>query len=112
MTKLCVHITCLFLICVSHSYTQSFRKDSLQFKVYTKAFFEDGKVKNIEVDKVFCDYCSPTQIIALKQLSIRSSIKLIKQPKYKLINGEKRLAIYIRVKREDFANLKEKDSIK
>ncbi|TBN06828.1 hypothetical protein EYD45_02790 [Hyunsoonleella flava] len=112
MTKFCIYAICLLMMSFDSSFGQNFRKDSLQFKVYTIASFKDSKVKNIKVDKVLCDYCSEAQFTTLKQMSIKSSMKLIEKPKYRLINGEKRLAIYIRVKRENFAKLKHKDSLR
>ena len=40
--------------------------DTLRIKVYTKIKYVEGRMQNIEVTKVFCDYCSPAQIEALK----------------------------------------------
>lgn len=41
-------------------------KDTLRIKVYTEIKYVEGRMQNVEVTKVFCDYCSPIQIEALE----------------------------------------------
>ena len=93
-------------------FAQPYTTDSLQFKVYTIASYKDSFVKSIKLDRVFCDYCSDSQLKALGQLGLKSSNRFIKDPKNRLVNGQKRLAIYLRIAKKDFANIKEKDTIK
>lgn len=101
----------LFSLGFYNVHAQSYRKDSLQFKIYTITTFKDSKVKDVVLDKVFCDYCSNSQLIALGQLGLKQSNKLIKKPKNRMVNGKNRLAIYLRISKKDFANIKQKDSV-
>ena len=111
MSKFFIFLGLLFSLGTFNALAQGFKKDSLQFKVYTIAIFKDSRVKSIELDKVFCDYCSDEQTTALGQTGLKLSNNLIKKPKNRLINGKKRLTIIIRVKKEDFYNIKQNDSI-
>lgn len=112
MIKNIVPFLFLFSLGSNSVFSQSYRIDSLQFKVYTIAFYKNSNLDDIKLDKVFCDYCSDNELTALGQLALKQSNKLIKIPKYRLINGEKRLAIYLRIAKEDFANIKKNDTIK
>lgn len=111
MNRFFISIGILFLLGTYNVFAQGFTKDSLQFKVYTIATFKDSRVKNIKLDRVFCDYCSNEQTTALGQTGLKLSKSLVMKPKNRLINGEKRLTIIIRVKREDFFNIKKNDTI-
>ena len=112
MIKLLIYITLFLSLGIYNLFAQSYTKDSLQFKVYTIASFKDSHVTAIELDKVFCDYCSKSQLTAIGQLSLKSSNKLVKKAKYRLTNGKKRLAIYLRIAKKDFAYLKQRDTIR
>ncbi|MCF7569130.1 hypothetical protein L3X37_12250 [Sabulilitoribacter arenilitoris] len=111
MNKFFLSIGVLLAICNYNGFAQSYTKDSLQFKVYTIATFKDSRVRSIKLNRVFCDYCSKEQTTALGQTGLKLSNNLVKKPKNRLVNGEKRLTIVIRVKREDFYNINKKDSI-
>lgn len=111
MNKFFILLGLIFLSGMPNAFAQRFTKDSLQFKVYTIATFKDSRVRDIKLDKVFCDYCSDAQTTALGQTGLKLSNNLVKKPKNRLINGEKRLTIIIRVKKEDFHNINKKDSI-
>lgn len=112
MSKLLSYTILLFLFYIVEVDAQSFTKDSLQFKVYTITSFKNSKVENIEVDRILCSYCSDIQMLALEQSSIRSTLKLIQKPENRLIEGKIRLTIFIRVRKEKFAKLKAKDTLR
>lgn len=69
--KIKYYVVLVFLCCFSFNYsigqTRDFSKDSLRIKVYTEIEYVDGRMKKVEVTKVFCDYCSAIQIEALKE---------------------------------------------
>ncbi|MGC1204080.1 MAG: hypothetical protein WA839_04230 [Flavobacteriaceae bacterium] len=112
MNKWITSILFIFILGVNHVFAQNYKKDSLQFKIYTTAFFKNALVKSITLDTVFCDYCSDSQLTALGQLGLKTSNEYVKNPEYRLINGKRKLAIYIRIAKKDFAKIKEKDTIK
>lgn len=111
MNKFLLSICFLLTIFNYDVFAQSYTKDSLQFKVYTIATFKDSNLKAIELDKIFCTYCSEAQLTALGQLGLKTSKHLIKEPQNRLISGKKRFVIYLRVQREKFKSIKENDSI-
>jgi predicted RNA-binding protein len=111
MNNIITSMLILFLIGIYDVVAQPYTKDSLQFKIYTIATFKDSKLTAITLDRVFCDFCSELQKKALGQLGLRVSNRLINKPKNRLINGQKRLSIYLRVPKKEFANIKQKDSI-
>lgn len=102
----------LFSLGIYDALAQTYTKDSLQFKVYTIISFKNSHLKDIKIDRIFCDYCSDSQLTALRQLGYKLSKKLAKKPKNRVDNGQNRLAIYLRIARKDFANIRRKDTIK
>ncbi len=85
--------------------TKDYRIDSLQFKMYTRLYLGDQlQVDSVVVRKVFCDYCSDRQMEVLKQEAIRQSTIEQYNPKYRK-PGEHRLALYVRLSKEDFKNI-------
>ena len=92
----------------AHVFAQSgYQKDSLQIKVYTKIEYKDSYAKDIQVDKVFCDYCSEYQIEKIKTEAKKIAYLERNAKKNRLKNGIKKLALYIRVSKKDFSELKE-----
>ena len=112
MIRVFTPIMLLFSLGIYDAYAQPYTKDSLQFKVYTIAYFKDSNVKDIKLDRVFCDYCSDAQLKALGQLGLRSTIRLVKESKNRLINGQKKFTIFLRVAKRKFAKIKQNDTIK
>jgi len=97
-----------FIAFANHANAQlGYQKDSLQIKVYTKIEYVNYRVKSIEVTKVFCDYCSKLQLDKLKEEASRLAYLARNNKDYVLNNGIKKLAMYIRVSKKDFAALKE-----
>ena len=96
----------LFICCALVS-AQSFKKDSLQIKAYTEIEYKAGEPINITLKKVFCDYCSKTQLSLLGEDAIRRADGEKNDPKNKLKDGKKKLAVYIRIAKTDFAAIKE-----
>lgn len=111
MIKIITSIMLFFSLGTYDVFAQPYTKDSLQFKIYTIVSFKDYHVKNIKLDRVFCDYCSKSQLAALRQLGLRSSKKLAKEDRDRLINGEKRYTIFLRIAKKVFADIKRKDTI-
>ncbi len=102
----------LFLLSASNvTFAQSkdYRKDSLQFKMYTRMYVnEQLSVDSITVKKIFCDFCSDTQMEVLENEALRQSKLERYNPKYKK-PGEHRLALIVRFSKEDFRKLNTKD---
>jgi hypothetical protein len=84
---------------------QSYKKDSLQIKVYTEISYKKAKATNIKLKKVFCDYCSETQTESIGEEALRRADSEKYHPENKLENGKKRLAIYIRISKNDFKSI-------
>jgi len=90
---------------------QSYKKDSLQIKVYTEISYKSSKATNIKLKKVFCDYCSEAQTKSIGEEALRRADIEKYYPENKLENGKKRLAIYIRISKEDFKSITEDTKI-
>ncbi len=89
----------------THAQSRDYRKDSLQFKMYTRLFVnEQLGVDSITVKKIFCDYCSEVQTEVLNNEAIRQTRIEQYNPKYKK-PGEHRLALIVRFSKEDFRKL-------
>ena len=87
--------------------TQSYTKDSLQIKVYTEIEYKNNRAEQILLKKVFCDYCSEKQSKSIADEALRRADIEKYYPENRLENGSKRLAIYIRISKEDFAAIKQ-----
>lgn len=98
----------LFLLVLSNkAIAQGYQKDSLQIKVYTEIEYEQYKVKSIKTTKVFCDYCSENQTKKIKEEALRLAYLARHNRDYIMEKGVKKLAMYIRISKKDFAALKE-----
>ena len=86
-----------------------YQKDSLQIKVYTEITYKNSVAEDIEVTKVFCDYCSSFQKKAIGAEAKRRSYLERNTKTNRLDDGVRRLALYIRISKADFAALKEKE---
>jgi len=85
--------------------TRDYRKDSLQFKMYTRMFInEQLQVDSIRVKKIFCDYCTEQQLEVLHNEALQQSALERHNPKYRKA-GEHRLALLVRFSKEDFKRL-------
>lgn len=104
-------LTLLLIVTVlSPIYSQlGFKKDSLQIKVYTEIRYVNNEAVDINVKKVFCDYCTEFQTKVVGEEGIRRSNEVKYDAENRLKNGVKRLALYIRVSKKDFAALKEEE---
>jgi len=92
---------------VTQAKAQGYQVDSLQIKVYTEIEYVQYRVKSIKVTKIFCDYCSELQAKKIKEEAKRLAYLARNSKEYVLDNGIKKLAMYIRVSKKDFAALKE-----
>ncbi len=85
--------------------SKDYRKDSLQFKMYTRMYVnEQLRVDSITVKKIFCDFCSDEQMEVLESEALRQSRLERHNPKYRK-PGEHRLALIVRFRKEDFRKL-------
>ncbi len=88
---------------------RDYRKDSLQFKMYTRLYVNESlELDSVVVKKIFCDYCSEKQLEALREEAFHRSVYESRNPKYRK-QGEHRLALYIRLSKLDFKALNEED---
>lgn len=85
---------------------KGYKKDSLQIKIYTSIKYINSVAKEIKVRKIFCDYCNELQLEALKEEGIRRSYLVRNNKENKVVNGERKLSLYIRVSKKDFAAIK------
>lgn len=104
-----VHLFTVSMLCGITCYSQSYKKDSLQIKSYTTVKYVDNRAVKIETTKVFCDYCTDYQKKMIGIEAERRAYLLRNDPKNKMENGEKKLAIYIRIAKKDFAAIKEEN---
>ncbi|MFT5847477.1 MAG: ribosomal protein S17 [Psychroserpens sp.] len=96
-----------FLISTTVLGAQSYKKDSLQIKAYTLTEYRNGEIKSVKLKKVICEYCTAIQKEIIGIEVVRRAKIESHDPKNKLKNGDKKLAIYIRVAKKDFAAIKE-----
>ncbi|WP_415222435.1 hypothetical protein [Psychroserpens sp.] len=99
--------TLVFLISSSFLGAQSYKKDSLQIKSYTLIEYRGSAVKSVKLLRVICDYCTSIQkeVIGI-EATRRAKIESF-DGKNRLKEGDKKLAIYIRIAKKDFAAIKE-----
>ena len=110
-------IVVLIVGCFSFNYSvaqkRSFDKDSLRIKVYTEIEYVEGRMKKIEVTKVFCDYCSSSQIEALKEQARANAYHDKRYWTYGKVNDIQKFTMIIRVSKEDLLAVEtEIDSLK
>ncbi|WGK64782.1 hypothetical protein [Croceiramulus getboli] len=84
---------------------QSFRKDSVQFKMYTSLWKSSPEqVDSIVVRRIFCKYCTEAQRDFLKEEAVYKTFISRNDKPYRK-EGEHKMALYIRISKEDFKNL-------
>ncbi len=107
LTNKCKCVLVIFTVfCLSGLQAQQgYTTDSLQIKVYTEIDYVNNSPKAINIKKVFCDYCSSNQLMGIEDEALRRSYIERNLKKNKLVNGKKKLAIYIRIAKSDFAYL-------
>ncbi|MDG5491547.1 hypothetical protein [Psychroserpens sp. SPM9] len=99
----------LSIVCLNSAFVsaQSYKKDSLQIKSYIRIEYRNNYVKDIKLLRVMCDYCTDIQKEAIGEEAVRRGEYESLNPKNKLKDGDKKLAIYIRIAKKDFAAIKE-----
>ena len=101
---------CVIILFISNLVVgQSYKKDSLQIKTYTEINYKNSKAESIKLKKVFCDYCNKKQLESIGEEALFRADTEKYFPENKMKNGKKRLAIYIRISKADFAELKEEE---
>jgi len=99
---------CFCLISASNVFSQiGYKKDSLQIKVYSEIKYIEGLIKEIKVDTVFCDYCSKNQLKMLKEEALMRTYLIRNDENVKLVNGTYKHALFIRISKKDFLEIKE-----
>lgn len=114
MSKTQITYSTLFILLglgLNTMFAQSYKKDSLQIKVYTEIAYKSSKATNIKLKKVFCDYCTEQQTKSIGEEALRRADLEKYYPENKLENGKKRLAIYIRISKEDFKSITKETKI-
>jgi hypothetical protein len=114
--KIPYYLVTLILCCFSFNYSiaqkRSFAKDSLRIKVYTEIEYVEGRMKKVEVTKVFCDYCSAIQREALEEQARANAYHDKRYWTYGKINDIQKFTMIIRVSKKDLKDLKKaKDSL-
>lgn len=89
---------------------QSYKVDSLQIKSYALIEYRNSEVKDVKLIKVLCDYCTEIQKEAIGIEATRRAKMESYDPKNRLKEGDKKLAIYIRIAKRDFAAIKEEEN--
>lgn len=98
------------MMSVSNAASQNgYKKDSLQIKVYTNIKYVNNEAKSIDVKRVFCDYCSEIQIEAISEEAKRRSYAVRNDKENRLMNGIRKLSLYIRISKKDFAAIKDEE---
>ncbi len=98
-------------LCLNTLQAQGYAKDSLQIKVYTEIDYVNREAKDFRLLKVFCDYCTDAQISKIGYGALRRAFAERNDPKNILDNGTKKLAVIIRISKDDFKEIKN-DSIR
>ena len=99
----------VFLISSMTVNAQSYRKDSLQIKSYTLIQYRQSEVKDVKLIKVICDYCTELQKEVVGIEAMRRAKLDSYNPENRMKEGDKKLAIYIRIAKKDFAAIKEEE---
>lgn len=100
-------IVILILLCVPTLTNAQigWRKDSLQFKVYTRIYFnKTEQIDSVKVQKITCDYCSQKQILGLSEEALHRTRMDLNDPNLKR-KGVHVQAHFIRISKEDFKTL-------
>ncbi len=104
-----VAFLCFFAFAKAQVSTQDYRIDSIQFKMYTRIYVGSQlQLDSVIVKKIFCDWCSESQLDILREEAMRQSMMERYNPKYKK-PGQHRLALYVRFSKEDFKKLNSTD---
>ncbi|WP_299682899.1 hypothetical protein [uncultured Dokdonia sp.] len=101
------HIVILFLLSFPFlgNAQRSWREDSLQFKVYTRIYFNKQKqIDSVKVQKITCDYCSQEQVLALSEEALFRTRMDLNDPNLKK-KGVHVQAHYIRISKKDFQSI-------
>lgn len=86
---------------------QGYTKDSLQFKAYVHLSYEENKIKEIVVKKVFCDYCTDNQLKHLKDIFWSMADFEKYNADVRLIKGLRKRTLLTRISKEEFNKLKD-----
>jgi len=86
-------------------HAQGYAKDSLQIKVYTEITYQNREAEDIKLITVFCDYCSESQTTKIGYEALNRAYDERYNPDNILENGTKKLAIIIRISKDDFLEM-------
>lgn len=105
-----VFFICFFSFNYSIGQTRNISKDTLRIKVYTEIEYVQGRMKKLTVTKVFCDYCSPAQIEALKEQIKEIVYREKRYWTYGKINDIYKHTMILSVSREDLLAIKNEEN--
>lgn len=109
--KIPYYIVILVICCFSFNYsigqTRDFSKDSLRIKVYTEIEYVEGRMKKVEVTKVFCDYCSDIQIRALEEQAKANIYHDKSYWTYGKVNDIQKYTLIIKAAKKDLLAIKD-----
>jgi len=101
-----VSILFFFLFCNILLAQYSYKKDSLQIKVYTELYVSnDIKIDSIKILKIFCDYCNEQQIKHIEKESFYRTKMEFRYPEYHK-TGKYKLTLFLRISKNNFSDLK------
>ncbi len=84
----------------------SYRKDSLQIKVYSRLYVSKMlTIDSIKIKKVFCDFCTERQKNHFREEAYYRTGQEALHPKYRK-PGLHKMALYIRISKKEFSKLK------
>lgn len=86
-------------------HAQGYAQDSLQIKVYTEINYKNNEAQEIKLLTVFCDYCSDKQTTKIGYEALSRAHDERYDPENILVNGKKKLAIIIRISKDDFLEM-------
>jgi hypothetical protein len=67
MNKKLIILAGFLMVCTFAKAQSGWRKDSVQFKVFTRLYINELKmVDSVKVQKIECDYCIQNQILGLE----------------------------------------------
>lgn len=75
--------------------------------MYTQITYKNREAVDIKLLNVFCDYCSDTQTTNIGYAALRRAYDERYDPENILVNGKKKLAIIIRIDKDDFLLMNE-----
>lgn len=92
----------MLMMTVAVTAQKGFKKDSLQFKVYTKIYVNHNKATDsITLERVFFDYCNNAQKKLIAEDALRQTEMMVNYPEYRE-QGIHKIALFVRYRKDEF----------